>query len=125
MTDGNETFESTKARLEEILGQVRKKDTSLEQSLELLEEGVRLANRCNELIDQTSWRPETDDDATGHAIVGDDVAPADGDATAGDVTADGDATAGDVTADNDATAGDGPADAAPHGDEPYIDDERT
>ncbi|HEX9093287.1 MAG TPA: exodeoxyribonuclease VII small subunit [Coriobacteriia bacterium] len=56
MTDERTTFESTRARLEEILAAVRKKDTSLEQSLELLEEGVRLANLCNELIDQSSWR---------------------------------------------------------------------
>jgi exodeoxyribonuclease VII small subunit len=56
MSDERATFEATRARLDDILLQVRKKDTSLEQSLELLEEGVRLANRCNELIDQTSWR---------------------------------------------------------------------
>jgi exodeoxyribonuclease VII small subunit len=55
MTDETYTFEQTRTRLEEILVQVRKKDTSLEQSLELLEEGVRLANMCNELIDKTSW----------------------------------------------------------------------
>lgn len=57
MSDERHTFESTRVRLDEILVQVRKKDTSLEQGLELLEEGVRLANLCNELIDQTSWRP--------------------------------------------------------------------
>lgn len=56
MTDERYTFESTRVRLDEILVAVRKKDTSLEQSLELLEEGVRLANMCNELIDQTSWK---------------------------------------------------------------------
>jgi exodeoxyribonuclease VII small subunit len=55
MTDERHTFEQTHARLEEILVAVRKKDTSLEQSLELLEEGVRLANLCNELIDKSSW----------------------------------------------------------------------
>jgi exodeoxyribonuclease VII small subunit len=55
MTDQRHTFEQTHSRLEEILVQVRKKDTSLEQSLELLEEGVRLANLCNELIDKSSW----------------------------------------------------------------------
>lgn len=70
MTDERGSFEATRTRLDEILVAVRKKDTSLEQSLELLEEGVRLANICNELIDQTSWRsadpadereePETD-----------------------------------------------------------------
>jgi exodeoxyribonuclease VII small subunit len=55
MSDERYTFEQTRARLDEILVQVRKKDTSLEQSLELLEEGVRLANMCNELIDKSSW----------------------------------------------------------------------
>jgi exodeoxyribonuclease VII small subunit len=57
MTDETYTFEQTRVRLEGILVEVRKKDTSLEQSLELLEEGVRLLNQCNELIDQTAWRP--------------------------------------------------------------------
>ena len=62
MSDERYTFESTRVRLDEILVAVRKKDTSLEQSLELLEEGVRLANMCNELIDQTSWKaPEAVD----------------------------------------------------------------
>ena len=49
-------FEQARVRLEEIAAQVRKKDTSLEKSLDLLEEGVRLANLCTELIDQTQWR---------------------------------------------------------------------
>jgi exodeoxyribonuclease VII small subunit len=57
MTDETYTFEQTRVRLDGILVEVRKKDTSLEQSLELLEEGVRLLNQCNELIDQTAWRP--------------------------------------------------------------------
>jgi exodeoxyribonuclease VII small subunit len=75
MSDDRTTFEQTKARLEEILEQVRRKDTSLEQSLELLEEGVRLANRCNELIDQTNWRagevsdaPEQGDEPAGEPV---------------------------------------------------------
>jgi exodeoxyribonuclease VII small subunit len=63
MTDERTGFEQTRSRLDEILVAVRKKDTSLEQSLELLEEGVRLANMCNEQIDQTSWRsPDTADE---------------------------------------------------------------
>jgi exodeoxyribonuclease VII small subunit len=66
MTDETYTFEQTRTRLEEILVQVRKKDTSLEQSLELLEEGVRLANMCNELIDKTSWEaPRSQDSGEG------------------------------------------------------------
>jgi exodeoxyribonuclease VII small subunit len=55
MADDSHTFASTRTRLEEIVGQVRKKDTSLEKSLDLLEEGVRLANACTELIDQQDW----------------------------------------------------------------------
>jgi exodeoxyribonuclease VII small subunit len=65
MTDERHTFEQTHARLEEILVQVRKKDTSLEQSLELLEEGVRLANLCNELIDKSSWEAPRGAEETG------------------------------------------------------------
>lgn len=56
MTDERSTFETTRGRLEDIVGQVRRKDLSLEQSLDLLEEAVRLVNQCNELIDQTSFK---------------------------------------------------------------------
>jgi exodeoxyribonuclease VII small subunit len=70
MTDETYTFEQTRVRLDGILVEVRKKDTSLEQSLELLEEGVRLLNQCNELIDQTAWRPlvPAPDEAEAEAI---------------------------------------------------------
>ena len=56
MSDERSTFETTRARLEDIVGQVRRKDLSLEQSLDLLEEAVRLVNQCNDLIDQTSFK---------------------------------------------------------------------
>ncbi len=56
MADGQYNFAQARARLEEIVSQVRKKDISLEQSLDLLEEGVRLANVCTELSDHTEWR---------------------------------------------------------------------
>jgi len=81
MTDERYTFESTRARLDEILVAVRKKDTSLEQSLELLEEGVRLANMCNELIDQTGWKspePSEGDADAGPDAAADDAEPAEG-----------------------------------------------
>lgn len=55
MTDESYSFTAAKSRLEEIVTQVRKKDTSLEKSLDLLEEGVRLANVCTELIDHADW----------------------------------------------------------------------
>jgi len=44
MADEKYTFGTARVRLEEIAAEVRKKDTSLEKSLDLLEEGVRLAN---------------------------------------------------------------------------------
>lgn len=53
MSDERYTFEQARARLEEIASLVCKKDTSLERSLELLEESVRLANVCTELVDGT------------------------------------------------------------------------
>jgi len=56
MGDAEYTFAQARARLEDIVGQVRKKDMSLERSLDLLEEGVRLANVCTEQIDQSEWR---------------------------------------------------------------------
>jgi exodeoxyribonuclease VII small subunit len=53
MADEKFTFEQAKIRLAEIASEARKKDTSLERSLDLLEEGVRLANICTELVDHT------------------------------------------------------------------------
>lgn len=55
MPEESYSFAQARVRLEEIVGQVRKKDTSLEKSLDLLEEGVRLANQCTELIDHADW----------------------------------------------------------------------
>ncbi len=55
MADESYSFSTARTRLEAIVTQVRKKDTSLEQSLDLLEEGVRLANACTELIDHADW----------------------------------------------------------------------
>ena len=53
MADEKYTFGTARVRLEEIASEVRKKDTSLEKSLDLREEGVRLANICTELVDHT------------------------------------------------------------------------
>jgi len=69
MSDDRSDFENTRARLEDIVVQARRKDVSLEQSLDLLEEAVRLVNQCNELIDQTSFRaPVPDADALGDDV---------------------------------------------------------
>ena len=69
MSDDRSTFETTRARLEDIVVQVRRKDVSLEQSLDMLEEAVRLVNQCNELIDQTSFRAPTPAPAEGSQVV--------------------------------------------------------
>jgi len=55
MADERYTFEQARVRLEEIAAQVRKKDTTLEKSLDLLEEGARLALMCTELVDHTDF----------------------------------------------------------------------
>ena len=47
-----ETFGEVRARLDEIVSQVRSKDVSLEKSLDLYEEAIRLGNRAAELIDK-------------------------------------------------------------------------
>jgi exodeoxyribonuclease VII small subunit len=100
MTDETYTFEQTRTRLEEILVAVRKKDTSLEQSLELLEEGVRLANMCNELIDKTSWEvPRPSEDASeGGGAAEDDAEPGSADSASG-ADADADMHEAEVAAD--------------------------
>ena len=61
MADESYTFAQARTRLEDIVMQVRKKDTSLEKSLDLLEEGVRLANVCTEQSDHTEWRTVVDE----------------------------------------------------------------
>lgn len=55
MSDDQFSYSQAKGRLDDIVVEVRKKDISLEKSLDLLEEGVRLANRCTEIIDQADW----------------------------------------------------------------------
>ena len=55
MTDEAMGYAQAKEQLDGIVSEVRRKDVSLEKSLDLLEEGVRLANRCTELIDQAAW----------------------------------------------------------------------
>ncbi len=60
-SENNEiTFKEVIARLEEIVAQIKTKEVSLEKSLELLEEGVRLANMCTEKIDKTVWNEDSE-----------------------------------------------------------------
>ena len=52
MSNETGSYSEARARLEEIVTEVRRKEVSLEKSLDLLEEASRLASRCTELIDQ-------------------------------------------------------------------------
>jgi exodeoxyribonuclease VII small subunit len=62
------SFDQALNRLEEIAEQVRRKDVSLEDSLDLLEESVRLASVCNQQIDYTAWLPQEYDEASGDDV---------------------------------------------------------
>lgn len=52
------TFSDVRARLEDIVQQVRSKDISLEKSLDLYDEAIRLGNRCSDLIDKGDFSAE-------------------------------------------------------------------
>jgi exodeoxyribonuclease VII small subunit len=63
VSDQRDTYEATKARLEEISAAARAKDVTLEKSIELLEEAVRLANLCTEHVDQVETFSAADEPA--------------------------------------------------------------
>lgn len=50
----NDDFGQLMDRLHEIVDLVQQEDLSLEKSLDLLEEGIELANRCTERVDRIS-----------------------------------------------------------------------
>lgn len=53
-----QTFGELRARLDEIVVEVRDKDLSLEKSLDLYEEAIKLGNRCAELVDKPDYTDE-------------------------------------------------------------------
>jgi exodeoxyribonuclease VII small subunit len=63
MSEETYTFEQARARLEDIAKQA--KGAPLEKCLDLLEEGVQLANVCTERIDHTRWRDEVEGEGEG------------------------------------------------------------
>lgn len=65
------TFQEALGRLEEIVTEVRKKDTDLDRSLELLEEGVALANVCTEKIDHTRIFSQEQEQGEQEVLAGD------------------------------------------------------
>lgn len=58
MSDPDRSFTDVRLELEDIVSQVRDKDTSLEKSLDLFERAIRLGNDAFELIDRVEFSPE-------------------------------------------------------------------
>lgn len=51
------SFDQITDRLDEIIGQVRDKDTSLEHSLDLFDEAIALGSKAVDLVDATDFSP--------------------------------------------------------------------
>ena len=51
------SFDQITERLDEIIGQVRDKDTSLERSLDLFDEAIALGSKAVDLVDTTNFSP--------------------------------------------------------------------
>jgi cytosine/adenosine deaminase-related metal-dependent hydrolase len=52
------TFDDITERLDEIVTQVRDKETSLERSLDLFDEAIALGSRAVDMVDTTDFTPE-------------------------------------------------------------------
>lgn len=57
-TSAYATFDQITGRLDQIIGQVRDKDTSLERSLDLFDEAIALGSKAVDLVDSTNLTPE-------------------------------------------------------------------
>ncbi len=53
-----ETFEEALKKLEEIVTQLEQGDLSLDKSLKLFEEGIRLSHRCTKKLDEAEKKVE-------------------------------------------------------------------
>jgi uncharacterized membrane protein len=79
-------FEEVNNRFDEIIKDVRNKDTSLERSLDLLDEAIALGTRAVELVDRTDFSPAEkermvefeQEEVAGAAAEGEDVPAASG-----------------------------------------------
>jgi exodeoxyribonuclease VII small subunit len=90
--DKQSSYARTRERLEEIVAQVKAKDISLEKSLDLYEEALRLGTVCAEKIDRTDFSVEELEAASADVGAG---ANGDVDAGVGDADAGADAGADD------------------------------
>ena len=57
-TSSYQSFGQITDRLDQIIGLVRDKDTSLERSLDLFDEAIALGSKAVELVDTTDFSPE-------------------------------------------------------------------
>lgn len=57
-TSSYQTFDQITDRLDQIIGLVRDKDTSLERSLDLFDEAIALGSKAVDLVDTTDFTPE-------------------------------------------------------------------
>ena len=57
-TKKKQTFEASLKKLEKIVGQLEDGDLSLEESLKLFEDGVKLSRECRDRLDQAERRIE-------------------------------------------------------------------
>ena len=51
-------FEQAMARLETIVGELEKNDLSLDESLKIFEEGIRLSKNCLKILEEAEHRVE-------------------------------------------------------------------
>ena len=58
MSKKKQTFEASLQKLEQIVGQLEEGDLSLEDSLKLFEDGVKLSRACQERLDHAERRIE-------------------------------------------------------------------
>ncbi len=58
MAKKKQTFEASLKKLEEIVTQLEEGDLSLEESLKLFEDGVKLSRECQDRLDQAERRIE-------------------------------------------------------------------
>ena len=65
------TFDQITDRLDEIVSQVRDKETSLERSLDLFDEAIALGSKAVDMVDATDFSPEEEARLAEAAAAGD------------------------------------------------------
>ena len=75
------TFAEVRARLDEIVTEVRNPELSLEKSLDLYEEAVKLGGMCADMVDRANYTPEeeleiSDEGISGESQIAEDDKPA-------------------------------------------------